>query len=303
MWFRNLQIYQLYQDFELSAEELHDQLEADRFTPCGSLQLQSQGWVSPLGRDGRMLTHAGNGCIMLCARREDRLLPGAVVREALADKVAEIEAAEARDVGRKEQSRLKDEIVQDLLPRAFTRSHRQYAYIDPKNKWIVVDSATPKKAEELISLLRESLGSLRVRPLQVAQSPAAVMTAWLAQTPADGFVLQDECELREPVEGGGIVRCRRQDLDSDEIGVHLNAGKQVAKVALEWNERIGCVLCDDLSVKRLRFLDLVMEEAADTHADDEAARFDADFALMNLELSRFIPALLAAFGGLAQDDD
>lgn len=302
MWFRNLQIYQLYQEFELSGEALHEQLEADRFTPCGSLQLQSQGWVSPLGRDGQMLTHTSNGCIMICGRREDRLLPAAVVREALADKVADIEAAESRDVGRKEQSRLKDEIIQDLLPRAFTRSSRQYAYIDPKNGWIVVDSTSPKKAEDLIGLLRESLGSLKVRPTQVEQSPSAVMTAWLAQTPATDFVVQDECELREPVEGGSIVRCRRQDLASDEIGVHLEAGKQVAKLAVEWQERLSCVLSDDLSVKRLRFLDLVMEEAGDTQTDDEVARFDADFALMSMELSRFIPAMLQAFGGLAQQD-
>ena len=300
MWFRNLQIYQLYQDFELTAEALHEQLEADRFTPCGSLQLQSQGWVSPLGRDWQMLTHASNGCIMVCARREDRLLPSAVVREALADKVAEIEAAETRHIGRKEQTQLKDEIIQDLLPRAFTRSSRQYAYIDSKNGWIVVDSTTPKKAEELISLLRESLGSLKARPTQVEQSPSAVMTGWLQQTPAADFVVQDECELVEPVEGGSIVRCRRQDLASDEIGVHLEAGKLVAKLAVEWQERLSCVLSDDLSVKRLRFLDLVMEEAGDIQTDDEAARFDADFALMNMELSRFIPAMLQAFGGLAQ---
>lgn len=302
MWFRNLQIYPLLEPFEYGGEALQEPLEVDRFTPCGSLQMHSLGWESPLGRDGQLLTHTSNGCIMVCARREDRLLPAAVVREALAEKVSEIEAAESRDVGRKEQVRLKDEIVQDLLPRAFTRSSRLYAYIDPKNGWIVVDSATPKKAEELISLLRESLGSLKVRPLQVANSPAAVMTAWLQQGPERDFVVQDECELREPVEGGSILRCRRQDLASDEIASHIEAGKQVAKLAVEWQERLGCVLSEDLSVKRLRFLDLVMEEAADTHADDEAARFDADFALMNLELSRFIPALLAAFGGPAEQD-
>lgn len=300
MWFKNLQIYQLYEDFTLDPEALHDKLLADQFQPCGSLQLHSEGWVSPLGRHSEQLTHASNGCLMICARREERLLPSAVIRETLAEKVEAIEAAEGRDVGRKEQSQLKDEIIQDLLPRAFTRSRRSYAYIDPINGWIIVDSTTPKKAEDLISMLRESLGSLKVRPTQVANAPAAVMTDWLAQTPAADFVLEDECELREPVEGGGIVRVRNQDLTSDEITIHLEAGKLAVKLAVTWQERINCVLCDDLSVKRLRFTDLVMEEAGDSHADDQAARFDADFALMSLELSRFIPAMLEAFGGLEQ---
>ncbi len=302
MWFKNLQIYPLYEDFALSAEALHDKLQAGQFQPCGSLQLHSEGWVSPLGRHSSQLVHAADGRLMICARREERLLPAAVVREALAEKVEAIEAAEGRDVGRKEQSQLKDEIIQDLLPRAFTRSRRSYAYIDPKKGWIIVDSTTPKKAEDLISLLRESLGSLKVRPTQVANAPARVMTDWLQQAPAAGFELEDECELREPVEGGGVVRVRNQDLDSDEITTHLEAGKLAVKLAVTWQERINCVLCDDLSVKRLRFTDLVMDEAADTHADDPAARFDADFALMGLELSRFIPALLEAFGGLEQQD-
>lgn len=302
MWFRNVRLFQLVEDFGLDPEALHEALQADRFTPCGAQQLQSSGWVSPLGADHEALTHAANGCIMVCMRREERVLPAAVVREALADKVRAIEAAEARQVRRKEQQQLKDDIVHELLPRAFTRSSHLYAYIDPRNGWLLVDSAAAKKAEELLSLLRESLGSLRARPVEVASSPVALMTAWVGEGRApDGFEIGDECELREPVEGGGVVRCRNQDLQADEIRGHLEAGKLVTKLAVSWDERLACVLADDLSIKRLRFLDLVMDEAAEVQADDPVARFDADFALMSLELSRFIPAWLDAFGGPADE--
>ena len=299
MWFRNLRLFQLTESFDLDAEALHQQLAAERFTPCGGLQLQSLGWVSPLGPDHEPLVHAANGCLMLCMRREERVLPSAVVREALADKVRAIEAAEARQVRRKEQQKLKDDIVHELLPRAFTRSSHLYAYIDPRSGWIVVDAATAKKAEELVSLLRQSLGSLRARPFDVNQSPTALMTAWLNQGAPAGFEIGDECELREPVEGGGVLRCRNQDLQAEEILNHLAAGKQVTKLAVSWDERLSCILADDVSIKRLRFLDLVMDEAAEVQTDDAAARFDADFALLSLELSRFIPSWLDAFGGLA----
>ena len=117
-----------------------------------------------------------------------------------------------------------------------------------------------------------------------------------------GFELGDECELREPVEGGSVIRCRKQDLLADEIEAHLEAGKLVTKLAVSWDERLSCILADDVSIKRLRFLDLVMEEAGEVSADDDVARFDADFALMTLELSRFIPAWLEVFGGLESDD-
>jgi len=301
MWFRNLQIYRLSETFELTPEELHDALAEKAFKPCGGLDTHTQGWTTPLGKHGEQLVHASNGRIMLALRREDRILPSSVIREAVEEKVEAIEAAEARPVGRKEKSRLKDEVIVDLLPRAFTKSHRLFAYIDTKNDWIVVDSATPKKAEELLSLLRETLGSLKIKPLAVNQAPASVLTNWLEQQSPDDFVLLDECELKEPVENGGVIRGRHLDLQSDEVKIHLDAGKQVTKLAIEWNERINCLLCDDLSIKRLRFMDMVMEEAADVAADDAAARFDADFTLMAMELALFIPRYIEIYGGLDED--
>lgn len=301
MWFRNLQLYRLTETFALDADQLDQALQDKAFKPCGGLDTHSQGWSAPLGKHSEQLVHASNGRLMICLRREDRLLPSSVIRDALAEKVEAIEAQEARPVGRKEKTRLKDEIVVDLLPRAFTRSSHLYAYIDPKANWIVVDSGTAKKAEDLLSLLRETLGSLKVKPLAVNHAPAMMMTRWLESTLPGQFVAADECELKEPVENGGVVRARKQDLASTEVKAHLDAGKQVTKLAVEWNERISCLLCDDLSIKRLRFMDLVMEEAADIEADDAAARFDADFALMAAELHHFFPAVIEAFGGLEEN--
>jgi len=235
---------------------------------------------------------------MLCMRREERILPPAVVREILEEKVEQIEAEEGRPVGRKEKMQLRDEIVVDLLPRAFTRSQLTYAYIDPEAGWIVIDSASAKRAEELLNLLRESLDTLKVRPLAVNQSPSLLMTRWLESGLPKGFEPGNECELREPVEKGAVIRARNLESIGEGIASHLEAGMQVTRLAVEWNERVRCVLGDDLVVRRLRFTDLVMEEAADTAAEDAAARFDADFALMAAELAQFLPAVVDAFGGL-----
>ncbi|WP_428604773.1 recombination-associated protein RdgC [Sedimenticola sp.] len=303
MWFKNLQIFKLLTPFELTPEALHDQLMARAAKGCGSLELSSFGWQPPLGRGAELLTHAANGCIMICARREERVLPSSVVREMLAEKVASIEETEARKVRRKEQEEIKDELIHDLLPRAFVKSSSHYAYIDTRDNWLVVDASSSKRAEELVSLLRETLGTLPAKPLEVAQSPAAIMTAWLEGTAdAAEFLIQDECELRDTVEEGGIIRCKRQDLEGDEMRTHLDAGKQVVKLALEWGERLGFVLVDDMSIKRLKFLDLILEEAAAAESEDAATRFDVDFALMSLELRRFVARLVEVFGGLAESE-
>lgn len=298
MWFKNLRLFRLTQPFDLTPETLHERLQEKAFRPCTSLEPFSYGWAPPLGGNSEMLTHAANGYIMLCARREDKVLPPAVVREILGEKVAQIQEEQDRTVRRKEREEIRQDILHDLLPRAFTRSNFTYAYIDPKAGWLVVDAASAPKAEELVSLLRENLGSLPAIPPAVMDSPSRVLTDWLGgrSIPSD-VIIEDQCELRDPDREGAVIRCTKQDLSSDEIHAHLKAGKRATKLAIQWREHLSCVLSDDLSIKRLKFLEIIQEAAQEVEADDEATRFDADFALMTLELSRFIQAVMEVFGG------
>jgi recombination associated protein RdgC len=227
-----------------------------------------------------------------------------VVREQLAQKVEMIEEKEQRKVGRKEKLDLRDQLMVDLLPQAFTKSALTYAYIDTKGGWLLVDAASAKRAEALTTLLRDTLGTLPLVPLETNQSPGTIMTGWLlGKIPTREFQIMDQCELREPGEEGGIVRCRRQSLTGSEIQAHLDAGKQVVQLGLEWDQRIAFVLGEDLALKRLKFLDIIQDEAADTEAEDAAARFDVDFSLMSLELGRLLPKLVDTFGGLSDFND
>ena len=298
MWFKNLQIYQLSEAFDVSPEDLDEAMQQQAFKPCQGLDTHRSGWVPPLGKHGQQLIHATNACLMFCMRREERILPAAVVREALDERVDEIELRENRRVGRKEKSDIKDEIITDLLPRAFTRSQRSFGYIDPKNQRVILDCSSPTRAEEMLSLMRETLGSLRLRPLAVQQSPGAVMTAWVSDSAPPEVLVGDECEMKEATEKGGVIRMRGVDLGSAEVQQHLKNGRIISKLAIEWKQRIACVLVDDLSIKRLKFLDIVLEQAGDSEADDAAMRFDTDFALMAMELEQFIKALVDYFGGI-----
>lgn len=302
MWFKNLLIYSLEEPFQLSAEELHDKLSARPSRDCGSMEIASYGWEPPLGRHGQLLTHAVAHCIMICLRREEKVVPAAIVNQQLSKRIEDLEETREYKVGRREKAEIKDEIFFDMLSRAFTKTVLTFAYIDSRNGWLLVDAASSKRAEELISLLRETLGSLKLRPLEVSDSPPAVLTNWLNSggVPA-GFTVGDECELRDSTAEGGVVRCRRQDLGGREIGAHLKAGKQVVKMSMEWQQKLRFVLTESLAIKRLKFLDLMQEAAEESEADDEATRFDVDFALMSLELGNFVNSLIKLFGGLSGD--
>lgn len=299
MWFRNLLVYRLTQDLQLDAEQLEAALASKPARPCASQELATYGFVAPLGKGADApLVHASQGFFLVAARKEERILPGSVVRDALKEKIDEIEAQQMRKVYKKERDQLKDEIVQTLLPRAFIRRQSTFAAIAPQQGLILVDVASPKKAEDLLSTLREALGSLPVRPLGVKVAPTATFTEWMkSQHASNGLVLLDECELRDTHEDGGIVRCKRQDLGSDEVQNHLTAGKLVTKLSLAWSDKLSLLIDDKLALKRLRFEDLLQEQAEQDGGDDALAQQDASFSLMMLTFVEFLPQLIEALGG------
>lgn len=298
MWFKNLFLLRFTQPFALDPEQLNERLETKAFRPVGPVEPAAAGWETPLGTEDGPLVHAANGFIMICLRREERIMPAAAVREVVDSRAADIEAETGRRLRGKARAALRDEVVVDMLPRAFTRNSRLYGYIDPNNGWLIIDTSSQRQAEEFTLHLRQVLESLPVEPPAVSSIPTSILTAWLqsGRLP-EGFALKDECDLRDPDEDGGVIRARKQDLSSNEIRVHLDAGKQVTRLAVEFEERLSFVLDENLIVRRLKFLDLVKEEADLAEPDSQAAQFDSDFAIMTLELSRLLPSLMNAFGG------
>jgi recombination associated protein RdgC len=295
--FKNARFFRLGDSMAIAADGLEGQLSSRRFRPCGPAETMTLGWYPPLGDETGALVHAANGCLLLCARRQERLLPSSVIAEAVDERVAEVEDREARTIGRAERRRLREDVVIDLLPRAFTRSRQLRAYVDPVAGWMVVDASSEKATEEVVSLLRETLGSLPVRPPRPERSTTALMTQWISdgQMP-EGLTLEDECELRDAQDERSVVRCKGQDLRGEEISTHLRAGKQAVKLALDWRERLSFLLQDDVSLKRLRFADALLDEALEPDIEDEAARFDAEFAIMALELRELLACLGDVFG-------
>ena len=303
MWFKNLQLYRFTKPFELDASTLGEQLEEKAFLPCGSQDMTRSGWVAPLGRHGSEFVHSTNGYLMLCLKRQDKLLPASVINEELEQKALEIESREARQLARKERRALRDEVYFSLLPKAFVRSSLQFAYISPRDQLLVIDAASAKRAEDLLQELRDTLGSLSVIPLVPKHQPIDVMTGWVSSGQSEaGFELGEEGELRDNADISSVIRCKNQDLAAAEIVSHLKTGMHISKLALNWQQRIEFVLDEKLTVKRLRFSDIVQEQASDTQAEDAAAQFDVDFSIMALELSGFIKALTEAFGG-AEDSE
>ncbi|WP_409289010.1 recombination-associated protein RdgC [Pseudomonas sp. KCJK8927] len=293
MWFKNLLTYRLTQDVPFEPEALEAALASKPARPCASQELTTYGFVAPFGKgEDAPLVHVSGEFLLIAARKEERILPSSVVNDAVKEKVEEIETEQMRKVYKKERDQIKDDIIQAFLPRAFIRRSMIFAAIAPRLGMILVNSASAKRAEDLLSTLREVMGSLPIRPATVKIAPTATMTDWVkSQQAAEGFYVLDECELRDTAEDGGIVRCKRQDLTGEEIQLHLSTGKVVTQLALAWQDKLSFVLDDKMVIKRLKFEELLQEQAEQDGGDEAQQQFDASFTLMMMTFTEFLPAI------------
>ena len=292
MFFRNLTLFRFNPSLKKSFDSIDDALAEWALKPVGPLEQMSRGFVSPFGRDQPALSHRVGTALWLTLGGEDRLLPSSVINEEVQRKLAQAEQREGRKLGGRARKRLKEDVVHELLPRAFVRPSRLNASIDLAQGVVAVDTSSRKAAEGFITELRHALGSFPALPLNAELSPRALLTGWIAGEPLPtGFALGDECELKDPVDGGAIVKCQRQELLGDEIRKHLESGKQVSRLALMFDDHVSFVLGEDLVVRKLKFLDGAVDQLENTERDSLNAELDARYALMSAELARLFTAL------------
>lgn len=306
MNFRNVTLFQFPVASRL--QERSWKLDDCALKPVGPLELSSRGFVSPYGRGDDRLAAAQGHALWLAVGGEDRMLPGSVVNDLLAKKLEAIEKAEGRKPGGRARKRIRDELVTDLLPRAFVKPSRVDAVLLFDQGLLAIDTASRKVAESVVGEIRRCLGSFPALPLNAELSPRAVLTDWLGYwTPPavgelrgdspipDGLMVADEAQLADPVDRGATVKLARQELGSEEVAKHLEAGKQCTRLALTLDDHASFTLGEDLVLRKFRLLDGALCQLDSIDREDLAAELDARLALFAGELTRVWAALKPAF--------
>lgn len=295
MWFKNLQTYRLAGEWTLAPGAFEERLAKHTLQPCIGLNPQSRGWVAPASAP--QLVYAQGRQMLVALGVEQKLLPSSVVKQTVDERAVELEQRQGFKPGRKQLRDLKDQVTAELLPRAFAKRRSTRAWIDPVSGWIVIDAASPSRAEELLEVLRDAVDGLSLELPELAQSPGAAMTAWLAGGDAPGtFELDQECELRGNDQSKPTVRYLRHSLETDEVRKHIAEGKLATRLGLRWNNRVSFVLTDKFEVKKLRFED-IEKAREDVATQSPEEQFDAEFALMSGEFVALLGDLEKALGG------
>ena len=289
-------VYRIAPQWQVDLTQVEEALAKAPFLECGATQEQSLGWVPPRGDAHGPLAESVGGQWILRFMVESKVLPGSVLARRVKEKAERIEQETGRKPGKKESKELKEEAKLDLLPMAFTKQGSMWVWIDTALRLLVLDTGSQGRADEVVTLLVESLPGLSVSLLNTQTSPQAAMSHWLSTQEAPvGFTVDRECELKSADEAKAVVRYARHPLDIEEVQAHIAAGKLPTKLALTWDDRVSLMLTEGLQIKKVSFLDTVFEG---TKADDGG--FDTDVAIATGELVKLIPDLIEALGGEAQ---
>jgi recombination associated protein RdgC len=299
--FKNALVYRIEEWLPPTQTEIAQRLDGGRFAECGPSQPESVGWVEPRGEKHGVLLESVGGQLILKLCTETKAVPGGVVKEQLNTRLEKIEAETGRRPKGKASREIKEEIVHELLPRAFPKRSATLVWIDLKAQRVLVGVASAKKADKVVTRLVELFGGLRLSPLQTALSPATAMAAWLSdKQPPAGFSIDRECELKQPDSEKAAVRYARHTLEIDEVGEHIKQGKLPTQLAMTWSSRVSFVLTETLALKKIKLLDVVLENSAP--GDGADGGFDADVAITTGELRLLLPDLIEALGGPLEEE-
>lgn len=303
MWFKNIQAYRLAAGWAMSPGTLEAALVKQPLMPCTGMSIVSRGWVPPAVDAGLVASQGKH--LMIALGVEEKILPPSVISDEVKLRAIELEKIQGYKPGKKQLRDLAERVTTELLPRALAKRRVTRAWIDPVNRWVVVDAASPSRAEEVLEHLRNTLGELPVTRLETNTSTGGTMTQWLTTGEAPGaFELDSECELKASGEGAATVRYLRHDLSIKEIRDHISGGKFATRLGLLWKDRISLLLAEPFQVRGIK--SLALDHTSDPDQPSlfsPADQFAADFELMAGEFVALLAGLVSSLGGFRESSE
>ena len=293
MLFKQIQIFNVNQAISIKTSSLLPKLEALQFTSCLPSFSSSCGWTAPLQEEHSPLVHQVGRYLVFCVKHEDKILPASVVRDAVEDKIKEIEKKESRKVYAKEKRDVRVELTQTMLLKAFSKKALVFGYIDTENELLVLNTTHKERTKIFLSLLKKSL-DIDATPFQL-KKVGYVLTQWINNDAVPtGITVLDKSVLQDPSQVQRMIRSQAQDIYSTPMQSFLKEGLEIKQLAVAWEDAIEFTLSEGLVIKGIKYREELLS-ASEEEIEHAAQRFDANFIIMAETLKNLIPVLVEEF--------
>lgn len=300
--FNQLTALRLGQAFPIpTAADIEAALDRKRYVPIGPSQEKSVGFSPPRCGEHDPLVEAIGGHYIMRLQIETKSVPRHTITEKTDERCKALEESTGRKPGKKERRDIADDVLLSLLPTAFPKLHAVTLWINPERRTLCLNTASQGKIDTVVSELCNTFTDFQITYLNTTISPQAAMTQWLLADTHDewpaNLSIERECVLKSTGDDGATVKFSKHHLATDEVKKHIREGKLPTSLALSWDGKVAFVLGETLQLKKLQFLDGIMN---DSGSDKNEDRFDADVALSTGLLAPLLDDMVQALGGEMQ---
>lgn len=271
--------------------------------PCSANEGRTVGFAVPCDHSTAELAHHVAGYTLICLESEDRLLPGSVVAEEVELRAIALEKQQGYKPGRKQMKEIKERVIEELLPKAFTQKRRTLGVF--AGQYFIVDTSSPARAEMMIEALRHALDALPLSLIQTRKPITGEMIQWLLGSTPWGLTVDDFVELEKAEPGKPTIAYNRTTLDESDMRRRIQDSYVPRKIGVTLGDRLSFKVDDSLHLKQLVALELMQADKRhqDATAKDMAESFDADITIMVGELVSTYNFLINDLGGLAEAEE
>lgn len=290
-----MQIFKLTRANFFSQINLELLLSANKFRECGATEIETTGWVSALpGTENLVHSVDNNNFQLIRYCKETKILPADYIRREVDKKVSAIEAELCRKATKKEKEQFKETLVFDSLPTAFPIQKYTEIYTDNENQLLIINVGTRSAAEDILALLRKSIGTLPVTDYFTTEPLQQCLNHWIdGQRDVDpnfklGGNIQFSESLNEPAQAKFT---NEDDIQAPCIQSFVTEeGRDVNYLSVEFDDAFSFTIHTKGFLKGVKPSDVLKEQNDDIDSDDHLARVDADFILFAKEMGRLFNA-------------
>lgn len=296
-FFKNMFAFKL-NDKEISEEQLTQKLEKFKIVPCGRSEEKSIGWTEALDEDDSLAFKINKGIYLFNLKTEEKSVPAAVIGQQIKERIKETVKNGGEYPSKKEIKSLKEELKFSLLSQAFVKPSYTVGYLDFKNGVLVVDAASPGKADKFTSFLRDTLGTLDLELINPDKDVSEIMGDWLKNKKAEKpFEIGTSCMFKEKSGERGKISISQHILTTEEMIKHLENENIVDKMDMVWQKRVSFSLNSAFRVSKIKFLDIVVDQIQEDlgESEDQHALMQASMQIMVEDFAEIITDLQKSF--------
>lgn len=289
MLFKNLRIFNLKDDFNVSADELENALSQYKIREPGQQEASKCGFATVFNDKTSVLVQAQNNRILFRFVIKERVLPSSVVKEEVEKRCDVLESETGHSVGRKKKADIKNDVLLEYLPNSFIRVKQDiHGYFDFNNRTLVIGSATKSVTETVTALIRKALGSLPITNLLgECTDPRILLTEWMkSHTMPPELEFLSKLKLSDASEESRKLDASNFELDSEELSSAFASGMLVDETEMQFNKSIKGVMSCDFTFKKMALSDVVREPLLEMDSKDKLAIMDAEFEIAASEIGK-----------------